>query len=459
MMKHEPLMMMPMHSGASTTAVRGVTTNLHHMHLSMNMPMQSLLRSASTASSTASSTTINTSHHAPKARAKASPSPSPPKGTKDMSKKVKVSRERQLKINAASRKCRRKQKVELEFLRTHVVDLRKAMHDHAKACPFMDTSLLDATDAQMEELTSVGRATAKDDNSSSDEEGHGGSTLTPRPFQSSPLPPTALSLSPPPPPQQRVEFADGKTKDELLTIGTFLRMNLNLESKSFSPDSISSLPIHLDGWRIRLSITESNYAFHNHKFFPCAAQDLFDFCWETSLSETFPSLHSSEYFKVARLNEDMAYVSSRTIGQWSLLVHGVPNVSYNSILTRMADGQRLFVCQQSVLGPNDFADPTTEPWLFKKWVVFQPYVCNGVAGTIVESYRCASYASGRRLYSETNTYDSFCEHIIRRYAESNLVLDRMLAQDGRFAHITCNEHNLFQFETMGERMVKDFLLF
>ncbi|CAK4079740.1 unnamed protein product [Aphanomyces euteiches] len=426
MMKHELVSMLPAAS-VSNGSVPAVTSHLHQMQL--HTSMQSLLRSGGP-----------TKAH------------SPPKPTKDTSKKVKVSRERQLKINAASRKCRRKQKVELQFLRSHVVDLRKAMRDHAKLCPNMNTTLLDQTEHQMEELTSVTTRVSRDDSDSDDE-----STV-----KSTPLP--TATLVPPSPGRAEATssttFADGKTKEELVTIGTFLRMNLNMESKSFSPDSISSLPIQMDGWRIRLSITERNYAFHNQKFFPsCSPKDLFDFCWETSLNETQMCLHPSEYFKVTRLSDDMAYLASRTIGQWSLLVHGVPNVSYNSILTRMTDGNRLLVCQQSVLGPQDFADPTTEPWLFKKWVVFQPTIVNGVAGTSVESYRCASYASGRRLYSETNTYDSFCEHIIRRYAESNVVLDRMMAQDGRFAHLTWNEHNLFLFETMGERVVKDFLLF
>ncbi|RHY04521.1 hypothetical protein DYB25_010121 [Aphanomyces astaci] len=450
-------------SSSSTTS--GVTSHLHQIHLSMH-PMQSLLRSV--APMTSSSSTFRPSTGMPRSKATTSSSSPPTKGGKDTSKKVKVSRERQLKINAGSRKCRRKQKVELQFLRSHVVDLRKCMRDHAKQCARVDTTLLDQTEHLMEELTSVTRV-PKDD-SSSDDEGipatsssnnlaafsfpvGGGPLTSPSPTNSTP--PTTTDH-----PDANTTTIDGKRKDELLTIGGFLRVNLNLESKSFSPDSISSLPIQMDGWRIRLSITDRNYAFHNHKFFPaCVPQDLFDFCWETSLNETHPCLHPSEYFKVAPLNDDMAYVSSRTIGQWSLLVHGVPTVSYNSILARMTDGPRLLVCQQSVLGPTDFGDPATEPWLFKKWVVFTPFVLNGVAGTSVESYRCASYASGRRLYSETNTYDSFCEHIIRRYAESNVVLDRMMAADGRFAHLPWSEHNLFLFETMGERMVKDFLLF
>lgn len=44
-------------------------------------------------------------------------------------KKTKVSRERQLKINAASRRCRRRQKMELQFLRTHVLELQAALKD------------------------------------------------------------------------------------------------------------------------------------------------------------------------------------------------------------------------------------------------------------------------------------------------------------------------------------------
>ncbi|RHY18393.1 hypothetical protein DYB32_010387 [Aphanomyces invadans] len=450
--------------GATTnaTSVPAVTCHMHQMHLTMH-PMQSLLRNVAPMAATTTNTTSTSQRVAANGMQRAKPAPSPPKSAKDTTKKVKVSRERQLKINAASRKCRRKQKVELQFLRSHVVDLRKCMRDHTKTCPHMDTSLLDQTEHLMEELTSVTRV-PKDDSSSDDDSSHANgsssSLAIPTTESSSAVPGTVNAGNTQSTTPSSPVVIDGKSKDELLTIGGFLRVNLNLESKSFSPDSISSLPIQMDGWRIRLSITDRNYAFHNQKFFPaCIAQDLFDFCWETSLNETQPCLNPSEFFKVTRLHDDMAYVSSRTIGQWSLMVHGVPTVSYNSILARMQDGQRLLVCQQSVLGPNDFADPATEPWLFKKWVVFTPFVLNGVAGTSVESYRCASYASGRRLYSETNTYDSFCEHIIRRYAESNVVLDRMMAADGRFAHIPWNEHNLFLFETMGERMVKDFLLF
>ncbi|EQC26550.1 hypothetical protein SDRG_15642 [Saprolegnia diclina VS20] len=353
-----------------------------------------------------------------------------PKCPKD-TKKAKVSRERQLKINAASRKCRRKQKVELHFLRAHVVDLRKAMADHGKACASLDTSLLDRTESTIEELTSV--RVVKDDPNSSDDE-RGNMTDEPSPF------------------------ADGRTHQELTTIGSYILMNVNLESKSFSPDSISCLPIHMDGWMIRLSITERSYAFYNEKFFPCNTRDLFDFIWEASLQETTPDAQSADLCKVTSLTPDMAFVVSKTIGRWSLQVHGVPNVSYNSIVARTSDGERHMVCQQSVLGPSDFSDPSVEPWLFKRWVVFRPVVQDGVVGTLVEAYRSASYASGRRLYSETNTYDSFCEHIIRRYAESNAVLDRKMAMDVRFAHLPLNENTMFMYDTMSERMVKDFLL-
>ncbi|OQR96379.1 hypothetical protein THRCLA_22002 [Thraustotheca clavata] len=363
---------------------------------------------------------------------------SSPKCPKD-TKKAKVSRERQLKINAASRKCRRKQKVELHFLRSHVVDLRKAMHDHGKHCASLDITLLEQTEQTIEELTSV--RVVKDENSSDDERTTNMSTD-----------------SMPNRDQSNNTFADGRTKQELITIGSYILMNVNLESKSFSPDSISCLPIHMDGWMIRLSITERSYAFYNEKFFPCNTRDLFDFIWEASRQESMPDAQNADFCKVTTLTDDMAFVVSKTIGKWSLQVHGVPNVSYNSIVARTSDGERHMVCQQSVLGPSDFSDPSVEPWLFKRWVVFRPVVQDGAVGTLVEAYRSASYASGRRLYSETNTYDSFCEHIIRRYAESNAVLDRKMAMDVRFAHLPLNENTMFMYDTMSERMVKDFLL-
>ncbi|OQR93517.1 hypothetical protein ACHHYP_02477 [Achlya hypogyna] len=400
-------------------------SNLHHQH-AMHPQLFSALHAQMMPPTLTAAPAVPPPQAATKLNTKQHISPKCPKDTK----KAKVSRERQLKINAASRKCRRKQKVELHFLRAHVVDLRKAMRDHGRHCTSLDMSLLEQTESTIEELTSV-RVTK--DESSDDE-----ASMEKQPAAS--------------------QFADGRTAAELSTIGSYILMNVNLESKSFSPDSISCLPIHMDGWMIRLSITERSYAFYNEKFFPCNTRDLFDFIWEASLQETTPDAQSADLCKVTMLTPDMAFVVSKTIGKWSLQVHGVPNVSYNSIVARTSDGERHMVCQQSVLGPSDFADPSVEPWLFKRWVVFRPVVQDGVVGTLVEAYRSASYASGRRLYSETNTYDSFCEHIIRRYAESNAVLDRKMAMDVRFAHLPLNENTMFMYDTMSERMVKDFLL-
>jgi hypothetical protein len=412
--------------------------------------------------------------------------------------KSKVSRERQLKINAASRKCRRKQKVELQFLRGHVADLRKAMYEHGKCCPVMDTSLLEKTEVPMQEFTSIVRSTScSSTTTTSSSSSSCSATLLHGPLSPN-MAMTGSSmhhhessddsdLVKPPPPASAMSQSS-HTISELVTIGSFMRMNINLESKTFCPDTISSLPIHMDGWIIRLSITERNYAFFNSKFFPCRTRDLFDFIWESNLNETTSfnldhsitssenSLddqndphqhqdHNNDYCKVTKLNSDMAYVVSKTVGKWSWHVHGVPNVSYNSIVARLVENdgstgaERYLVCQQSVLGASDFANPNIEPWLFKRWVVFRSATVDGVSGTIVEAHRAASYASGRKLYSETNTYDSFCEHIIRRYAESNTMLERNMMLDPRFSSMPRQEHTFFDVgDTTVPRALNDFLM-
>jgi len=78
-----------------------------------------------------------------------------PKVGKEVKSKVKVSRERQLKINAASRKCRKKQKLELHFLRAHVLEIRKSMYEHGRQCPLMDMSILEQSQQQIEDLTTI----------------------------------------------------------------------------------------------------------------------------------------------------------------------------------------------------------------------------------------------------------------------------------------------------------------
>lgn len=257
-------------------------------------------------------------------------------------------------------------------------------------------------------------------------------------------------------------------KKTLLNIASFVRVNMSLESRSFSPEVISCLPIEMDGWQLRLSITEKNYTIHNCKFFPCNLVDMYDFCWETNVSQKISIKQGKKHYSVVTpLDNDVAHVYSKTIGKWSLSVHGVPNVSYNSLVCRRyePDLHRAIICQQSVLEERDFEDESTLPWLFKRWVVFQPHVVDGVHGTLVEAFRTASYATGKLIYKENNTYDSFCEHLIRRYAESNSLLERMMARDKRFQHVAAidagsvNELDLEYEETASDRMVKDLLLF
>ncbi|RLN62440.1 hypothetical protein BBP00_00004769 [Phytophthora kernoviae] len=254
-------------------------------------------------------------------------------------------------------------------------------------------------------------------------------------------------------------------KRELLNIAAFVRVNISLESSSFSPEVISCLPIEMDGWQLRLAITEKNYTIHNQKFFPCNAKDMFDFCWETNVAQKISIKHGKKHYVVVTpLDKDVAHVYSKTTGKWSLSVHGVPNVSYNSIVCRryIPEQERAIICQESVLEERDFQDESTLPWLFKRWVVFRPHVQDGVEGTFVEAYRTASYATGRLIYKENKTYDSFCEHLIRRYAESNSLLERMMARDKRFAHTfdaSVRSGGEAESATVSDRMIKDLLLF
>ncbi|EGZ05845.1 hypothetical protein PHYSODRAFT_532837 [Phytophthora sojae] len=254
-------------------------------------------------------------------------------------------------------------------------------------------------------------------------------------------------------------------KRELLNIASFVSVNISLESSSFAPEVISCLPIEMDGWQLRLAITEKNYTIHNQKFFPCNVKDMFDFCWETNVAQKISIKHAKKHYVVVTpLDKDVAHVYSKTTGKWSLNVHGVPNVSYNSIVCRryIPEEHRAIICQQSVLEERDFQDESTLPWLFKRWVVFRPQVQDGVEGTFVEAYRTASYATGRLIYKENKTYDSFCEHLIRRYAESNSLLERMMARDKRFTHAfdaSVRTEAEAESATVSDRMIKDLLLF
>ncbi|POM66808.1 Hypothetical protein PHPALM_17277 [Phytophthora palmivora] len=401
-------------------------------------------------------------------------------------KKTKVSRERQLKINAASRRCRKKQKLELQFLRTHVVELQAALKDQvnylqgqlsqqqraARLSHFVDDSM-----RKVEEMSSGARPspaatpTAPLVSFSSDllpfrTEDHSGED-TDGTNSNDPVnhietddassihtidPATGYSLS-------------DERKKELLNISSFVRVNISLESSSFAPEVISCLPIEMDGWQLRLAITEKNYTIHNQKFFPCNVKDMFDFCWETNVAQKISIKHAKKHYVVVTpLDKDVAHVYSKTTGKWSLNVHGVPNVSYNSIVCRrfMPEEHRAIICQQSVLEERDFQDESTLPWLFKRWVVFRPQVQDGVEGTFVEAYRTASYATGKLIYKENKTYDSFCEHLIRRYAESNSLLEGMMARDKRFAHAfdaSVRSGAEAESATVSDRMIKDLLLF
>lgn len=470
-------------------------------------------------------------------------------------KKTKVSRERQLKINAASRRCRKKQKVrlrlamcddvvvvcaqhltccldalatrqlELQFLRTHVVDLQNALKEQVNQLSLMPgqqlraarlSQFLDESLRKVDEMSSGIRPATPAANSSS----AGKPVSESEVFKAQPPPAhddrsgddtDGLSASSDHrinkievddvrgvhaiDPMVRLEcvcviaalasrrFAhcvrllfvqtgyhlSDERKTMLLNIASFVRVNMSLESRSFSPEVISCLPIEMDGWQLRLSITEKNYTIHNSKFFPCDLMDMYDFCWETNVSQKISIKQGKKHYSVVTpLDRDVAHVYSKTIGKWSLSVHGVPNVSYNSLVCRRyeADQHRAIICQQSVLEERDFEDESTLPWLFKRWVVFQPHVVDGVHGTLVEAYRTASYATGKLIYKENNTYDSFCEHLIRRYAESNSLLERMMARDQRFQHIvtaasvaSVSELDLDYEETASDRMVKDLLLF
>ncbi|TYZ67142.1 hypothetical protein PybrP1_009704 [[Pythium] brassicae (nom. inval.)] len=377
-------------------------------------------------------------------------------------KKTKVSRERQLKINAASRRCRKKQK------QLRATRLSQFLDDSVRKVDEMSSGSRPTSSAASSKAASGdGEATLKakagDDRSGDDTDGlsagsdHRMSTIEVDDVRGVHAidPMTGYHLT-----EER--------KKMLLNIASFVRVNMSLESRSFSPEVISCLPIEMDGWQLRLSITEKNYTIHNCKFFPCNLMDMYDFCWETNVSQKISIKQGKKHYSVVTpLDRDVAHVYSKTIGKWSLSVHGVPNVSYNSLVCRRyeADQHRAIICQQSVLEERDFEDESTLPWLFKRWVVFQPHVVDGVHGTLVEAYRTASYATGKLIYKENNTYDSFCEHLIRRYAESNSLLERMMARDKRFQHVaaidvgTVSESDLDYEETASDRMVKDLLLF
>ncbi|KAI9908041.1 hypothetical protein PsorP6_003396 [Peronosclerospora sorghi] len=402
------------------------------------------------------------------------------------SKKNKVSRERQLKINAASRRCRKKQKLELQFLRTHVLELQAALKDQvnylkgqlsqqqraSRLSHFVDESIRKVKEMSSGAKSSPGAIPTTplvsfssdllpfrtEEHSGEDTDG----TLSNDPVNhietddaNSVLcidPSTGYSLS-------------DERKLELLHISSFVRVNISLESSSFAPEVISCLPIEMDGWQLRLAITEKNYTIHNQKFFQCNVKDMFDFCWETNVAQKISIKHAKKhYIVVTPLDKDVAHVYCKTTGRWSLNVHGVPYVSYNSILCRrvMSDEDRFLICQQSVLEERDFQDESTLPWLFKRWVVFRPQVQDGVEGTFVEAFRTASYATGRLIYKENNAYDSFCEHLIRRYAESNSLLESMMARDKRFEHVfdaSLRSDAQAVSATVSDRMIKDLLLF
>lgn len=407
-------------------------------------------------------------------------------------KKTKVSRERQLKINAASRRCRKKQKLELQFLRTHVVELQSAIKEqvtHLRASLATQqraarlAQLLDESVRKVEEMSSGSRSSSGSTTGTPTTTGIGSGAFSLDKLQaedphagmhsggeeSSSSDVNQIETDDASSVMHAIDPATGyslseERKQMLLNVAGFIRMNMSLESGSFSPEVISCLPIEMDGWQLRLAITEKNYTIHNAKFFPCAFTDMYDFCWETNVAQKISIKHGRKHYVVVTpLAPDVAHVYSKTTGKWSLNVHGVPNVSYNSLVCRRfeAESQRGIICQQSVLEERDFQDEDTIPWLFKRWVVFRPREVDGVQGTYVEAYRTASYATGRLIYKGHNTYDSFCEHLIRRYAESNSLLERMMARDPRFAQNfdptlrgTGGEH-----ATISDRMTKDLLLF
>jgi hypothetical protein len=406
-------------------------------------------------------------------------------------KKTKVSRERQLKINAASRRCRKKQKLELQFLRTHVVDLQSALKDQvqllrstgshqarvARLAMFLEESIRHVEDMSSGGRPGTPKASLYNEAELQQLKATADQALAEeaQQAQAEPMPkeevvPVERCSVRELDPMTGYALSDDRRRS-LLHIAAFMRNNISLESQSFSPEVISCLPIEMDGWQLRLAITEKNYTIHNCKFFPYKVEAMYDFCWDTNVaSKVSIKQGKNDYCVVTPLDNDVAHVYSKTIGKWSLSVHGVANVSYNSLVCRSfhAESRRAMICQQSVLEDRDFQDESTIPWLFKRWVVFQPRVVDGVEGTFVEAYRTASYATGRLIYKEDNTYDSFCEHLIRRYAESNSLLERTMARDPRFhEHGARSEEDLAtellmadQYEeTTSDRMVKDLLLF
>lgn len=88
-----------------------------------------------------------------------------------------------------------------------------------------------------------------------------------------------------------------------------------------------------------------------------------------------------------------------------------------------------------------------------------PAIVNGVPGTKISAYRTAAYANGMDLYSATDTYDNFCEHIIRRYAESNIILERLMERDGRFPGFVASPGLIHPVDSLSDGFVAKLLLF
>lgn len=123
----------------------------------------------------------------------------------------------------------------------------------------------------------------------------------------------------------------------------------------------------MDGWKIRLSITAKSFSIYNEKFFPCNYKDLFQFCWENHTKKELQPKNANHYNVVIPLADDLVFVDSKGHGRWSLDVHGVNNVQYTSLLSRMERENMGFFCQQSLAENYRSLPPDTIPWLFKRW--------------------------------------------------------------------------------------------
>ena len=345
--------------------------------------------------------------------------PSPVQTSEDPSVKSKdvggITRKRQLQINAASRRSRKRKKDEMEFLRMFGQVMHSHVMEHSRSCPRMAAELRNIPLIQEYQQRFGSSRTTTHAPTTSTKVHHAFRNIT------------------------------EEDKLEMLTVASFVRKTLAYESLSFAADAVSLMPISIGQWDIRLSITEKNYSIHAQKFFPYPAQDIFNFCWENhlSLDQLKDRTNQNHFSRILPLDDQTVYVTSRAQGRWTKEIHGVPNVNYTSLLCKgtgseqqsPAGSRRLFMCQQSLLSDHDFQDPkSTIPWLFKRWVVMHAHVneATGEVGTLVESYRTASYGTGQKLYSKTQTYDSFCEHIIKRYAESVVVVEKRMAMDDRF---------------------------